>query len=335
MATTKAKTTKKSTKSIKKTKDKVVKSVDINKDEIILDIKEELTAKVKSQITKDIIDDVKNDVSILVKEEVRNDLKKEIDREIKKSNSRVLRGRRGKILFRDLVIIILLVIIGFLIYYMYNHNYIGISINTSTNNVSVSNDKKVVKNKQDYSYLLDMTNVKIPFDNTNSLYLYNGTYNETNINDSIKLTMAFNLVNKNEFTTDELKDAYIKLFGTDKHFKNTSFEYECKKFKYDVDANTYTLISDECINQSDKEIIEKIIDIKDDKDSVIITTVMGVYDNSDKSLYNFKNIYTPVAVDLNTNFDLTDYKDKLNTYKYTFKKDDNDYHFESITNKNI
>ena len=331
MATAKTKTTKKNT----KTKNKVVKSVDINKDEIISDIKEELTAKVKNQITKEIIDDVKGDVSLLVKEEVRNDLKKEIDREIKKSNSRVLRGRRGKILFRDLVIIILLVIIGLLVYYMYNHNYIGISINTSTNNVSVSNDKKVVKNKQDYSYLLDMTNVKIPFDNTNSLYLYNGTYNETNINDSIKLTIAFNLVNKNEFTTDELKDAYIKLFGTDKHFKNTSFEYECKKFKYDSEANTYTMISDECINISNKEIIEKIINISDKKDKVIITTVMGIYDNNDSTLYNHKNIYTPIAVDLNSNFDLTDYQNKLNTYKYTFEKENNEYHFASITDKNI
>lgn len=331
MATAKDKTTKKNAKVVKKTKDKVVKSIDINKDEIVLDIKEDLTKKVKDQITKELIDDIKKDVSAIVKEDVRSDLKKEIDREIRNSSRRVLRGRRGKIFRRDIIIIVLLIIIGYLLYYMYNHNYINFTISSNMNDVGITNDKKVVSKKEDYSYLLDYVNVKLPLDNTNALYLYTGNYKESNINSSIKLTMAYNLVNNDTFTEEDIKNAYIKLFGNDKNFKNTSFEYECKKFNYDESNNTYNLISNECINISSKEIIEKIINISEKDNKVIITTLLGIYDNSDKSLYNYKNLYNPIAVDLNSNFNIEDYKNKLSMYKYTFIKDNVNYYFDNIT----
>ena len=151
---------------------KEIKKIDINKEEVLKEIKSELTTKIKTQISKELIDDIKNDVSAILKEEVRNDLKKEIDKEIKINSKRNIRGKRGKIFRRDIIIIILLAIIGYLLYFMYNHNYVSFSMNTNMNNVSVSNDKRVVKNEEDYTYLLDYVNVKLPFDNSNSLYLY-------------------------------------------------------------------------------------------------------------------------------------------------------------------
>lgn len=321
MATEKKKTTK-----VKKE----IKKIDVNKEEVLKDIKTELTTKIKTQITKELIDEMKTDISAIVKEEVRNDLKREIDSEIKKNSRRNIRGKRGKILRRDIVIIILLVIIAYLVYFMYNHNYVSFSINSNMNNVALTNDKKVVNTNNDYSYLLDNVNVKLPFENSNSLYLYLKDYNESNINDSIKLTMAYNYINKDDFSVDEVHDAYVRLFNTDKSFKNTSFDYECKKFKYDDVTNTYELVSNECINTSSKEILERIINTSVKNDKVIITTVVGVYDNSNNSLYNYKNIYDPIAVDLNNNFNITDYQNKLNTYKYTFVKVDDNYYFDNI-----
>jgi len=321
MATEKKKTTK-----VKKE----IKKIDINKEEILQDIKTELTTKIKTQITKELIDEIKTDVSAIAKEEVRSDLKKEIDSEIKKNSRRNIRGKRGKIFRRDIIIVVLLLVIAYLVYYMYNHNYVNFSINTNMNNVELTNDKKIVKSKDDYSYLLDSVNVKLPFENNNSLYLYLKDYNESNINDSIKLTIAYNYLNKDEFSADEIYDAYIKLFNTDKNFKNTSFDYECKKFKYDDATNTYILVNNECISTSSKEIIERIINTSVKNDKVIITTVVGVYDSSNKSLYNYKNIYDPIAVDLNNNFNITDYQNKLSTYKYTFVKDNDNYYFDSI-----
>ena len=50
-----------------------------------------------------------------------------------------------------------------------------------------------------------------------------------------------------------------------------------------------------------------------------------------KYLYNYKNVYTPIEVDLNNNFNIQDYQNKLDTYKYTFIKDNEEYHFDSIS----
>ena len=309
---------------------KEVKKIDINKEEVLTDIKNELTTKIKKEITKELIDEIKNDVSIIVKEDVRSDLKKEIDSEIKKNSKRNIRGKRGKIFRRDIIIIILLLIIGYLMYFMYNHNYISFSINSNMNNVSLLNDKKIVKSDDDYSYLLDSVNVKLPFENSNSLYLYLDNYNESNINDSIKLTMAYNYINSDSFSVDDIKNAYTKLFNTDKNFKNVSFDYECKKFKYDESSNSYSLVNNECINPSSKEILESIINTTKKENKVIITTVVGVFDKNNNSLYNYKNIYEPIAVNLNNNFSIKNYQNKLNTYKYTFIKNNDSYYFDSI-----
>ena len=84
--------------------------------------------------------------------------------------------------------------------------------------------------------------------------------------------------------------------------------------------------------QHDNETFDEWIDrISNKNDKVVITTVMGIYDTSNKSLYNYKNVYTPIAVDLNNNFNIQDYQNKLDTYKYTFIKDNEEYHFDSIS----
>lgn len=305
-------------------------SIDNSKDDSINDLKKEISTKVKTQLTKEVIDEIKKDLINISKEEVRSDLRKEIDKEIKRNTRRVLNGRRGKIFRRDIVIIILLVVISYLFWFMYNHNYISFNINSNLNNVSISNDKKVVKSVDDYSYLLDMVNVKLPINNINSLSLYNGTHSVKNIDDSIKLTMAYNLIDSNGFTSEQLKNAYIELFGSDKYYKDTSFDYECKHFKYQ--DSVYNMTNDECSNTSSKEILEIIIKTEKKNNKVIITTVMGIYDKDEHSLYNYKNLYEPVAVDLNSNFNLLDYQNKLNTYKYTFIKNGDKYIFDNISN---
>ena len=303
----------------------------VEKDEIVKEFQDEITKKVKEKITKEIIEDIKNDISVLVKDEVSGYLKKEFEKERKSDNKRILRGKRGKIFRRDIIIIILLLIIGYLIYYMYNHNYVSFTINSNMNNTSLTNDKKTVQVEEDYSYLIDKTNVKLPFDNVNSLYLYMDTYSEETINDSIKLTMSYNNLLKDSFTQQEIKQAYVDLFGTDKHFKNASFDYECKHFKYDSETDTYSVTNNDCVNISSKEILEKIIKISKKDEVITITTVVGIYDKNLKTLYNYKNVFDPIATNLNNNFDITDYQDKLSTYKYKFTYDNGKYYFTKIT----
>ena len=317
-------------KEVKAKAKKEIKKIDIDKDKIMQEIKNDLTIKLKGQVTKELIDDIKKDVSVLVKEDVKNELTKELNREMKKENRRVLRGKRGKIFRRDIIIIILLAIIGYLVYYMYNHNYVSFNISSNMNNNVINNDKKIVSNKEDYSDLLNLVNVKLPIDNINSLYLYNNNYKEKDINDSIKLTMAFNSINKDEFTKEELIGAYINIFGSSDNYKDTSFDYECKHFKYDSTTDSYVLTSNECNIESSKEIVENIINTEKNSDKITITTIVGIYDNMDKSLYNYKNIYEPVASNVGSNFDIKKYQNKLNSYKYTFKVKNDKYYFYSI-----
>lgn len=308
---------------------KIVKNIDIEKEEVMQEIKEELTGKLKEQVTKELIDDIKKDVSTLVKEEVSDELKRDIEKEIKKENKRILRGKRGKIFRRDLIIVILLTIIAYLIYYMYNHNYVSFSINSNMNNSVVSNDKKSVSVDVDYSYLLDLMNVKLPFDNINSLYLYTDNYTESTINDSIKHTIAYNQINKDDFTDTDIKEAYKNIFGTDENYKGVSFDYECKHFSYS--DNKYALTSDECMSISNKKIIEKVIKVSKKDDIITLTTVMGVFDSDKNLLYNYKNTFDPIATNLSKNFDIENYQDKLSIYKYTFKYDNQEYRFQKIT----
>lgn len=320
------KNTKRQVKQTKKVANEVIE------DEVIKNIQTEITTKVKEKITKEILDDVKKDVSILVKQEVKEDLKKEIEKELKVDNKRRMRGKRGKIFRRDLLIIILLLIIAYLIYYMYNHNYINFSINTNLNNEVLNNDQKATF-ENDYSYLINDVFVNLPINNTNSLYLYLDSYNEKNIDNSIKLTMAYNKLLKDEFSEDEIKSSYESLFGTTDNFKNVSFDYSCKHFKYSKDQG-YILSNDECSTLSTKKIVEKVIKTKVDKDTITITTVMGIFNQDNKSLYNYKNAYDPVATNLSNNFNIINYQNKLSTYKYQFKIENNEYHFNSITKLN-
>ena len=85
------------------------------------------------------------------------------------------------------------------------------------------------------------------------------------------------------------------------------------------------------MNISSKEIVEKIIKVSKKDDVVTLTTVMGVYDNDKNLLYNYKNTFDPIATNLNKNFDIKNYQDKLSTYKYTFKYDNQEYRFKKIT----
>ena len=318
---------KKQAKKVSKAKKQVSKSIDINKEEVIKEIKDDLTTKVKEQITKELIDNIKGDVATSVKDEVTKEIKKDVEKENKKQSKRLLRGRRGKIFRRDIIIIVLLLIIAYLLWFMYNHNYVNFSVNSNLNNTVINNDKKTINTKEDYSYLLDIATVNLPVSNIDAITIYTDAYNEVNMPNIIKLNLAYNNLLKDEFSTDEIKESYIKVFGKSDNFKNESFDYACKHFKYE--NGKYILTSNDC-KDTNKEVVEKIINISTKSNIVTITTVVGIYDKDSKSLYNYKNLYDAVAVNLNSNFKLTDYQNKLSTHKYTFNKINNSYYFEKI-----
>lgn len=306
-----------------------------DKEEIIAALNKEITNKVKDKITKDIIDDIKDDIKVLVKDEVKNDLVREIERDIKKENKRLIRRKNRKIFSKNIIILVLIAVIAGLVYYMYNQGDFNITINnlkdTKKVDSSVSSSIENESNETDYSYLLDIPKVNLYLDNVNSLYIYSDNLDEKSIPDSIKLNMAYKYILKDEFTTEEMKNAYKKVFGTDTNYKNTSFDYECKHFE--VKDHKYYLANNKCTKIQNKEIIEKIMDIKQDNNKIIINTVMGLYDKNNNSLYDYKNIYKAVSTNVPSNYDILDYKSHLSSFEYVFTFDSSNYYFTSITNK--
>ncbi len=319
---------------------KELSAADIEKEEIIQNINKELTAKVKEKITKEVIDDIKNDISTLVKEDVKEDLKKDIEKEIKDDNKRIIRKKRGKVLRRDIIIIVLTGIIVFLIYYMYKQGNFSITINDNSNNKNNNIDKTYqnqiipTNNEEDYTYLLKNIKVNLPVDNINAFYLYTDIYDEVSIDSAIKLNIIYKNINKNEFSDSEAKEAYKKMFGTIDNYKATDFDYDCKHFKYDSKNSIYKLVNDSCIKLSNKEIKEEIIKVTKEDDFIYLETIMGVLDKKNNSLYNFQNLYTPIATNLVKDFTLEDYSKYLSKFKYTFKYVDGMYRFTKIVKLN-
>lgn len=314
---------------VKVKKIKEESNINLEKEQIINELKSEITDKVKEDITKEVMDDIKEDVKVLVYNEVKDDLTADLEKEIKKENKKILRSKNHKILRRDFFILILLAIISFLIYYMYEKNYFSIVINPDEKVTNTVNNKTNTNNK-DYSYLIDNIKVKLPLDNLNAFYLYTGVYDEVSINSNIKLNIAYSKIKKDEFSEEEMRIAYQEIFGTLKNYQAQDFDYECKHFKYDIKGQKYILTSNNCFTLSTKEIKEKVIKITQDEDSVIINTIMGVYDSSNNSLYDYQNLYTPIATNMSKNFNLEEYSAYLSSYQYTFKYVDGDYRFNKI-----
>ena len=74
------------------------------------------------------------------------------------------------------------------------------------------------------------------------------------------------------------------------------------------------------------ELKEEIVDMYEENGLIIIETVMGVLEGN--NLYNYTNLYSPIKENISGN--ILEYRDSLNSYKYTFKQNDKYYKFMGI-----
>ncbi len=310
------------------------------KEEIKKEITNEITNDIQKKVEKKVVDSVVNTIKNEAQEQLKDDFVDEVKTEVKgqiiKEEKRLLRHRKWKIIRRDIFIIILCCIIGYLGYLLYKG--IDIDISTKNNKVSKSVETKeaeVVKDTnwyiENYGYLLDNMHLKLPGENINKYYLYNNTMDENNINSSIKLIMAYNILKsekiKDENNTyvisnDDMKHAYNKLF--DSEYKESNFSIDCMTYVFN--NNKYVALKNECSNINNYEIKEEITNMYEENDYIFIETVMGVTNGS--KLYNYTNLYNPITETLDNN--LLDYRGSLNSYKYTFRKSGDYYKFIKI-----
>ena len=275
-------------------------------------------------------------------EKITNNLEKYVDErvnkvfvdEIRDVNRKLLREKSKKIFIKNIVIIILLLIIGFLVYLLYTNNYFDrfFSNNASAIQSSDKKDSEDVKEevkeeikeeikeekkeptleelKKEYAGYLD----KYVLSDTSSYVkdFYNGE-----LTDNLKYYFTLNSMDFDSLTKeddyhiilgDTFKEAYNKLFDGDCSFN--SFDYNGNNIRYVSIMKSY--ITTKLLTKSDSLIKREITNIKVDGEKILITTIEGVV--KDNKLYNSLN----ELIDENDVI-LSKHSDDLNKMVYTFK----------------
>lgn len=298
-------------------------------------------------MVKKTITTVENNVKKVdeIKDEVVNYAKERIDVEVqnsfKKIEKRVIKTKNGKIIRRDLFIILLLCLSGFLAYKLYKTGYFNEYFylkedveekeKIKDETPSEKNDKEEVPTEQEK----DLSFHSIALDNyyidTSSNYLKD--YYEGNLTYELLLSMTLNKLDKSLIIEDE--DSYIissdnlnELFydlyeGIE--YQNKSFSYNGNKLKYLSSQNIY--IAEKEISINDKSDIVRYIDsIEELDDKVIIKTTEAICKNgkiinilTNKNIGDYKDIDS-----------LKKYNDKLNKLEYTFSYHDGIYRLMDI-----
>ena len=271
------------------------------------------------------IDSLKKELDYYIDEAV----KKNINLELERSYKRTIREKNIKIIIKNMVITILLLVIVYLVYILNDNDYFdkffiedsdSESVTVSKKDKTDNNDDKGVKEpsldelKKDYAYLLD--NIYI---NEDSIYVED--YYSGKLTSELKNYLSMNLMDVNSLSkeenynlieNDKFKKCYEKKFIGE--YVNTTFNYNGNIFRYINKLDAY--ITDEVVKGNKTNIKRVITKIVLDNDNVVITTIEGLV--KDNKLYNIINgmevaKYSEENMLLNI--------DKLNRVIYTFNKD--------------
>lgn len=271
---------------------------------------------------------------------IKEDLEKYVDEkvnkvfidELDKVNRKLLREKSKKIFVKNIIIIILLLIIGFLGYLLYSNNYFDRFFNKNNTEIKENikeetkkdeEEKKEVSKpekkeptldelKKEYGHLLD--NYVISHASSYLNDYYNG-----NLSDNLKQyltlnTIDFKTISKeddyNIISSDTFKIVYEKLF--DSAYTPLTFDYNGNNIRYVNAMEAY--ITEKLLNKENTNIKREIKDIKTNDDKIIISTIEGKI--IDSKLYN---ILSDKEIEDYKNDSLLNYGDDLNQVIYTFK----------------
>ena len=272
---------------------------------------------------------------------IKNDLEKYIDErvnkvfidELDKSNRRLIREKNRKIFVKNIVILILFLIIGFLLYLLYTNKYFDKYLSKDSN-ISEKEEKKENKNEENKdSDIKKETKLKEPtleelkdkyaslLNNysINEKCLYLKDFYDADLTRDLKNHLVFNSI---DFTTLEKEEdyeiitdinfekAYKKLFYDD--YVSGSFDYNGNKIRY-VNLMKSYMITNSLIKE-DSNIRREIVDIKVSNNDISITTIEGIV--KDNKLYN---VVTNDYINEYKNDSLLKYKELLNQVVYNFK----------------
>ena len=306
----------------------------IKVDETMID-KEKVMREIKKEVKDCLLDELDKKIDGLVQVKIDK-----FEKKLNKQKQRVL-------LKKNIIIIILLGVVLFEGKILYDNGLLNNSnykSNTDINVIDKDVSSEKVETKEDkkdlewyineYSYLLD--NVKTNLVGEDFSYLYQHNYEVKDIDNKIRLNMAYQLLDKEDISNKDgfltvassvLEEKYKSIFGKLLEFKNEDFVNSCIHFIYNESMDKYLAVNLECAS-CDKEIKQEIISVEEKEEKLIITTILGVYDNKEKTISNLDNTFNKKYKD-----NILEYKDQLNKFEYEFIRESDTYYFDSITKK--
>lgn len=316
---------------------------DVNKmQEDIEKLKQKAIKDVDKEIKQSIIDKT-HEYKISLYDEIKDNIKIQTQQMLKKEEKKLLRRKNITIIKNYIIIVILLTIIMFLLYCLYDAKYFTNIINNDSVESSNVLDKNLANNNEktlewyieNYSYLLDHSNLKLDTNLIDSYYLYSDTHELETVKKSYLLNMAYQNLDENLITQNNNKIS-IKGEDLEESFKNIfdfdyiaqDFKYSCMIFNYNSNKDLYTANVNECTDQS-KEIVEQITDISEDDNYLYINTIATIYDNNEQAFYSFTDLYNPLILDVKKS-DFSKFNNKFNEYQYVYHKLDNHLFLDTI-----
>ena len=300
-----------------------------NKEQIIEQIELKETVKEKEKV---LLENIKKELTSYIDDKFKGGYTEEMD----KVNKRLIREKNKKIVFRNIVIIILIGVIGLLVLLMYKDNYFDRFFHhekEDSGEVIKENDKDNSKEETDKPKEEDKKEeVKKPtFEELEAKYgnlidyyvlspnsVYKQDFYNGKLTSEIKKYMTLNTI---DFTTVKEEDDYNtlnestfrKIFDTmfKDGYEAGNFDYNGNKIRYLKGYDTY--MSTVLLKKDTDTIAREIVDIKEDNNVILITTVEGLVKES--KLYN---VVTNAEILEYEGDNLSTYQDRLNTITYKF-----------------
>ena len=283
---------------------------------------------------------------------VQESVHTEISDVARKQIRKIERRRRVGYIVRDILILLLAAMIGYMGYCLYDVKYFDFmksdcernnTCATENSNNGNNQPTEVIKDtawyRDNYGYLYDNLQVGLNADKVEAYYLYSGDYKVSDIQPTYLLGMAYNhlssstsydSVNGIVIPAADLRQAYINLVGNADHFAKRNFTYHCANFQYDKNTDTFSASSVLCADNADRTILETIDEIYEEGNVLYFLTTATIFDRNEQNFYSFDNLFKPVASNVTAD-DLAKHASLLNHYQYQFNKIDNQYYFSGIT----
>lgn len=307
------------------------------KENLKKEILNEINTDVKKEIVETFVEDVKNSIDSEYKEKIKRQISDEVIEDvktnIKREQNKLNRRKTFKIIRLNIYLIVLFAFSLFLIYRLYKTDNLAI-LKKNTTTTTTQTTTTVIKDLNwyinNYGYLIN----NLHFTN---FELLKGNYNIKEIPAADKLAMVYKTLGTNVisvegtiYTIDEehIINAYQELFGSIDDYVGTDFTVDSLNFAYSVSGKKYISVAKK--NEKIEFVVNKIMDIKENNDTLTIDAYVGVV--KDDKLYSILDLDNELA-EYRSGSDLTVYRESLTQIQYKFKKIDGKYYIDAISRK--